>query len=191
MNVRFLLCSLTVFALTLGAAGTSAQAQDPDRGIRTGTAAAQGTSVRYGTASVVLDYPFEQVETLVHDYAAFHEYLPHFQTSRVLSRRGNRALVYIEVTAIEDTITLWAQTRVSSREVEGRRVVEARMTQGNMDAFTARWELVRVSDTQTRVNFRLLADPDLPLPSSLITSENEKFARRVCRAIRQRLEGRR
>ena len=181
--MKTLLCSLALLVLAVPA---DAQ-RNPDHGITTGTAPASGRSVRYGVASAVLDFPLETVTTLVHDYGRFQEYLPHFRTSRVLSRRGNRAMVYIEVTAASETITLWAQTRVSSREVDGKRIVEARMTQGNLDAFVVRWELEAVGDSRTRVRFRLLADPDVPLPSSIFTTENERFARRVVRAMRDRL----
>ncbi|MEM7609980.1 MAG: hypothetical protein AAF411_31930, partial [Myxococcota bacterium] len=120
----------------------TAFAQNRYAGISSGTAAAEGTSVRYGTASAVLNFPMEQVEAMVHDYASFQDYLPHFQTSRILSQRGNRALLYIEVMAINGTITLWANTRVSSRvDGNGRRIIEGRMTRGNLEHFTARWEL--------------------------------------------------
>ena len=189
MTMRFALLLLAALSVVCAAPSAHAQA-NPDRGITTGTAAASGTSVRWGTANVVLDYPMAEVEALVHDYASFQDYLPHFRTSRVLSQRGNRALVYIEVTAINETVTLWANTQVSSRTEGERRIVDANMTRGNMDAFRVRWTLTPVDEGHTRVQFRLLADPDLPLPSSLITSENEKFARRVCRAMRQRLESR-
>lgn len=182
---RYALMALLVSVFS----SASADAQlDPNRGISTHTVAAEGTSVRFGVANVVLDYPLEQVLTLLHDYAHFEDYLPHFQTSRVLSQRGNRALMYVEVTAARDTITLWAQTRVSSRDENGTRVIEARMTQGNLDHFVVRWEIASVDATHTRVNFRLLADPQVPLPASIMTTENERFSRLVLNAIRLRLE---
>lgn len=185
MKLRYAL-----FATLLGFAATApAHAQpDADRGITSHTVPAQGTSVRFGVANVVLDYPMTQVVELLHNYADFEDYLPHFRTSRVLSSRGNRALMYVEVTAAGDTITLWAQTRISSREANGTRTIEGRMTEGNLDHFVVRWEISAVDATHTRVNFRLLADPQVPLPSSIMNTENERFARRVLRAIRLRLE---
>lgn len=179
-----------LMALLLGVffSGPATAQLDPNRGITTHTVPAEGTSVRFGVANVVLDYPMAQVVELLHDYGRFEEYLPHFQSSRVLSRRGNRALMYIEVTAARDTITLWAQTRVSSRDENGTRVIEARMTEGNLDHFVVRWEITAVDATHTRVNFRLLADPQVPLPASIMNTENERFSRLVLNAIRLRLE---
>lgn len=161
--------------------------EDRYRGISFGSAPASGTSAEWGTATAILDYPIAQITTMLHDYGAFQDYLPHFRTSRVLSRRGNRAIVYVQVTAMNDSVTLWAQMDVRSREEEGRRIITADMTEGNLDHFRVRWELERVDDTHTRIRFRLLADPDLPIPSSLITGENVKFAKKVVASIRERL----
>ncbi|MFK7998479.1 MAG: type II toxin-antitoxin system RatA family toxin [Polyangiales bacterium] len=181
-----------LMALLLGLFSSApADAQlDPNRGIRTHTVPAQGTSVRFGVANVELDFPMQEVVDLLHDYGRFEEFLPHFQSSRILSRRGNRALMYVEVTAARDTITLWAQTRVSSRDENGTRVIEARMTEGNLDHFVVRWEISSIDATHTRVNFRLLADPQVPLPASIMNTENERFSRLVLNAIRLRLESR-
>ncbi|MFT5359085.1 MAG: ribosome-associated toxin RatA of RatAB toxin-antitoxin module [Polyangiales bacterium] len=182
---RYALIALLIGVFT----SAPADAQpDPNRGITTHTVPAQGTSVRFGVANVVLDYPMQQVVDLLHDYGRFQDYLPHFQTSRVLSQRGNRALMYVEVTAARDTITLWAQTRVSSSDENGTRVIEARMTEGNLDHFVVRWEIASIDATHTRVNFRLLADPQVPLPASIMTTENERFSGRVLNAVRRRLE---
>lgn len=184
-TLRYALLAL-LFGL-FAAAPANAQL-DPNRGIRTHTVPAQGTSVRFGVANVELDFPMQQVVDLLHDYGRFQEFLPHFQSSRILSRRGNRALMYVEVTAARDTITLWAQTRVSSRDENGTRVIEARMTEGNLDHFVVRWEISAIDATHTRVNFRLLADPQVPLPASIMNTENERFSRLVLNAIRLRLE---
>lgn len=182
--------SIAVATLALSMA-SFASAQDRDRGIVAGTQDAPGTDVDYGTARVDLDFPIETVAALLHDYANFEEFLPHFQTSRVLARRGNRARVYIEVTAISGTVTLWAQTEARSRERDGGGyIIEARIVgDTNMEAFQVRWILEPLDNGQrTRMRFRLLAEPDLPLPSSIVTRENERFASRVCRAVRERLE---
>lgn len=160
---------------------------DRYQGISFGSAPASGTNAEWGTATAVLDYPIAQITTMLHDYGTFQDYLPHFRTSRVLSRRGNRAIVYVQVTAMNDSVTLWAQMNVRSQEEEGVRVITADMTEGNLDHFRVRWELERIDDTHTRMRFRLLADPDLPIPSSLITGENVKFAKKVIAAIRERL----
>jgi adenine deaminase len=57
------------------------------------------------------------------------------------------------------------------------------MTKGNMDHFEAVWEVTPVAGG-TLVAFQLMVDPDLPLPSGLISDENQKSARKALRALR-------
>jgi ribosome-associated toxin RatA of RatAB toxin-antitoxin module len=64
-------------------------------------------------------------------------------------------------------------------------VIEAKMVQGNMDAMFARWELTPVDSTHTLVAFQLLMDPKVPLPASLVQSENEKATQKTIRALRR------
>ena len=151
------------------------------------------SSVEWGQAAAVVDAPAETVMRIVTDYARYQEFLPHFRRSRVLSRRGNNALVYMQASVIRNTTTLWAQMRVYQRRPRGRtQIVEGRMVEGNMDQFAARWEVTPLADGQrTLVRFRILVDPDLPFPSSVFTSENVKAARKTMRALRERLAERR
>ena len=58
-----------------------------------------------------------------------------------------------------------------------------------MDAFLARWEVEAVSESRTRVTFTLAADPQIPAPDSVVAGENEKFAKKAIRALRNRLRG--
>lgn len=169
------------------AGATSLAARLGDR-VRTGTEPERGEDVAWGKALGVVDAPVESVARVVIDYTNYEQFMPHFKKSRVLSRRGDDALVYMEAGIIKDTVTLWAQLRITSRTVGNRRIVEGRMVRGNMDSFRARWELTPVADnTRTLVRFRLLVDPGLPLPSSVFTHENEKGARKTVKALRSRV----
>ncbi len=163
--------------------------RDARDAIEVGTAPSRGSSVASGRAAGIVDAPFEDVRRVVLDYARYDTFMPHFRTSRVLAQRGARASVYMEVGILRDTVTLWARLDVRSREVNGKTVVEARMTQGNMDAFYARWELEPIEGgRRTLARFRILVDPDLPaVPDSLLESENAKSARRAIVRLRRRL----
>jgi len=112
--------------------------------------------------------------------------MPHFRASRVLSRRGANALVYMQASIAKDTMTLWAQLKVTPKASSGNtRIIEAKMVQGNMDAMFARWELTPVDGNRTMVAFQLLMDPKVPLPASLVQSENEKATQKTIRALRR------
>lgn len=148
--------------------------------------------VDFGRSRLVVDRPVEDVLRVVTDYGQYETFMPRFQESRVLSRRGDRAMIYIEATIMRGAHTLWAQMRIAPGRSEGdTRVIEGRMVRGNMEAFTARWRLTPVRDgTATLVEFDMLVDLDLPFPSSVLTGENVKSAHKAVWALRRRVLGR-
>ena len=166
-----------------------ALAQDPMsyEGITWRKVSEQGMDVRGGEATGVLNAPVDRVLRQIRDYASYDDFLPHFRQSRVLGERGNRALVYLQVEILHGAGTLWAQVQITAREQGGRHVIEARMRQGNMDGFLARWVVEPHGEGRTKVKFTLVADPQLPAPGGLIANQNEQFARQCVRALRNRL----
>jgi ribosome-associated toxin RatA of RatAB toxin-antitoxin module len=143
-------------------------------------------SNKAGRAEGVVEAPLEAVRKVVEDYGAYETFMPHFRASRVLSRRGPSALVYMQASIAKDTMTLWAQLKIAPKPNEGKKqVIEAKMVQGNMDAMFARWELTPVDGSHTLVAFQLLMDPKVPLPASLVQSENEKATQKTIRALRR------
>lgn len=145
-----------------------------------------GASVKAGRAEGIVEAPIESVRGVVEDYAGYEKFMPHFRASRVLSRRGASALVYMQASIAKDTLTLWAQLKIAPKPNVGQtRVIEAKMVQGNMDAMFARWELTPVDDAHTLVAFQLLMDPKLPLPASMVADENEKASQRTLKALRR------
>ena len=154
--------------------------------IEVSSVAYNGSSVKAGRAVGIVDAPLETVLAIVEDYAGYEKFMPHFRASRVLSRRGSSALVYMQASIARDTMTLWAQLKVGPKANSGTaRVIEAKMVQGNMDAMQARWELSAVDPQHTLVAFQLLMDPKVPLPASLVSDENEKAAQKTIRALRR------
>ncbi len=149
------------------------------------------SSIAWGEAEADLDTPLDAILPVLADYAAYQDFMPNFRRSRVLAQRGTRARVYMEVSAAAGALTLWGQLDLKARtEIEAdTRVIEAQLLEGNIDAFRAEWRLVPSADGQTtHVAFRIFVDPDLPLPSSLISRENERAARRSVEALRSHLE---
>jgi len=145
-----------------------------------------GSSVKAGRAEGIVNAPLASVQSVVEDYAGYEKFMPHFRASRVLSRRGSSALVYMQASIAKDTMTLWAQLKISAKANAGKtRVIEAKMVQGNMDAMFARWELTAVDNEHTLVAFQVLMDPKVPLPASLVSDENEKASHKTIRALRR------
>ncbi len=156
-----------------------------DRIVSRVVSARQG-GVSWGEAEAVLDAPFTLVVDTLRDYERYAEFLPHFRKSRVLSRRGERAMLYLEARILKGAMTLWAQMLVREVRRNDRWVLAARKVRGNMARFDARWEVFPLDrGRRTLVRFRILVDPDLPLPDSLVSEENRKSARRAIRGVQR------
>jgi ribosome-associated toxin RatA of RatAB toxin-antitoxin module len=147
-----------------------------------------GSRIHRGRAEGIVDAPFDRVMNAIQDYANYYRFMPNFRTSRVLSRRGNKALLYIEVNALHGLTKLWAEVKVGARDVPPpARFIDAKMTRGNLKQFEAAWQVTPISESQTLVAFELCADPDLPLAvgAGLVSDQNEKEARSSIRALRE------
>lgn len=186
---RFTLAlGLAAFVLPSLALPGVAAAQDPSA-IQTHREPAEGTDVTVGAATGLVQASADDVIAVLSDYGNYVEFMPHFRTSRVLGARGNRANVYVEAAILHDTMTLWAQVvlRVRDGARPGQKIIEATMTRGNVDTFIVRWEVQPVDASNTLVTFKLLVDPDLPVPDSLVSSENERWARATLGRLRTRV----
>lgn len=157
--------------------------------VRTRQVAEAGSKISSGHAVGVIDKPIDDVLPVVVDYANYVHFMPNFTKSKVLAQRGNRAMVYMEVSVASGTFTLWGQLKLAEVDAEGStRVIEARLLDGNIDAFSATWRLRPTDDgSATEVEFQLFVDPDMPLPSSVFSSENERAAGNTVRALRSRV----
>ena len=149
----------------------------------------EGSSIHWGQAVIVVEQPIDEVLPIVRDYANYVTFMPNFTKSKVLAQRGARAMVYMEVSVARGAITLWGQLALAERPGIGEtRVVEARLMEGNVDAFSASFILRPIdAGTHTEIDFRIYVDPDIPLPSSVFSRENERAAGRTVRALRSRV----
>lgn len=185
----------TAIALGLGAVPGLAAAQAnlqsvsgalKDGSIQVTAVPREGSSVTWGRAVGLVEAPIDQVLEVVQNYAGYHTFMPHFKTSKVLSQRGQSALVYMQASIAKDTMTLWAQLKVGPQANKGEtRIIRARMMSGNMDAMEAIWELTPQGEGRTVVAFQLVMDPKLPLPASFVSAENEKASKKTIKALRR------
>jgi len=179
----------TLIAGSSSIPAAAADELDENAGIFTAQISEEGSNIAWGQAILVLDQPIEEVLPIVFDYANYVQFMPNFTKSRVIAQRGRRAMVYMEVSVAKGAITLWGQLNLSERPHEGdSRVIEAYLMEGNVDAFSARWTLTPVDGgARTEVDFKIFVDPDIPLPSSIFSRENERAARKTVRALRSRI----
>lgn len=183
---KILLVGVWVGALVLATRPVDA-AGEAD--VRTAQIAQAGSNISWGHAVAVIEKPIDDVMPVVVDYANYVHFMPNFTKSKVLAQRGNRAMVYMEVSVASGTLTLWGQLKLAEVASDGpSRVVEAQLLEGNLDAFRASWRLTPVDDgAQTKVDFKIYVDPDMPLPSSVFSRENERAAGNTVRALRSRV----
>ena len=186
------LIGIIATALIAGSSSSPAAAADEpneNAGIFTAQIPEEGSNISWGQAVLVVDKPIEELLPIVRDYANYVQFMPNFTKSKVLAQRGSRAMVYMEVSVAKGAITLWGQLNLAERPPDGdSRIVEAHLMEGNVDAFSARWTLTPVDDgARTEVDFKIFVDPDIPLPSSIFSRENERAAGRTVRALRTRV----
>lgn len=146
-----------------------------------------GSRIRRSRAVGLLRAPANDVTNVVLDYAAYHRFMPHFVASRVLSKRGSQARVYIEVSALQGLARLWAEMQIGmASPTEATRVISARMVKGNLKGFEAEWQVTPVDAATTLVAFELCADPDFSIPfgDGIVSDYNEKEARMSVLALR-------
>jgi ribosome-associated toxin RatA of RatAB toxin-antitoxin module len=182
----------TVAAIALLAAGLAdsrAGAEPGDPEVLTSQIPEVGSDIAWGHAALVLDRPMVEVIPIIRDYANYVQFMPNFTKSKVLAQRGGRARVYMEVSIAKGAFTLWGQLDLAEHAADGDAVVvDARLMEGNIDAFNASWTLTPIDGgARTRVDFRIYVDPDIPLPSAVFSRENERAAAKTVRALRARV----
>ena len=189
---RTLLLGALVGAWTIGAVpghATATEAHAENAGIFTMQIPEDGSDIAGGRAVIVVDKPIEEVLPIVLDYANYVQFMPNFTKSRVLAQRGSRAMVYMEVSVAKGMYTLYGQLNLAEGPQDGEsRIVEGRLREGNIDAFNASFKLTPVDGgARTEIDFKIYVDPDIPLPSSVFSRENERAAGRTVRALRARV----
>jgi ribosome-associated toxin RatA of RatAB toxin-antitoxin module len=191
-TLQIALAGALASASTLGLLPSHAAAVEAhveNAGIFTAQIPVEGSNIATGQAVIVVDRPIEEVLQIVLDYANYVRFMPNFTKSKVLAQRGSRAMVYMEVSVAKGMYTLYGQLNLAERPQDGvSRVVEGRLMDGNIDAFDASFKLTPTDDgARTEIDFRIYVDPDLPLPSSVFSRENERAAGRTVRALRARV----
>jgi ribosome-associated toxin RatA of RatAB toxin-antitoxin module len=178
-----------VTLLASGLADARASAETDEVEVLTAQIPEVGSDISWGQATLVLDKPMVEVVPIIRDYANYVQFMPNFTKSKVLAQRGGRARVYVEVSIAKGAFTLWGQLDLAEHPADDDAVVvDARLMEGNINAFRASWTLTPIDGgARTRVDFRIYVDPDIPLPSAVFSRENERAAGKTLRALRARL----
>jgi len=169
---------------------TQRAAAEEATAIEAGNVAYPGSDVSWGRAVTTVDLPVSKVSSVVTDYARYSEFIPRCDQSKVLSRRGDNAILYIQSKVLKNTTTFWVQLHIYKKVKKDSStiVVEGRKLQGNVERAVARWELWPVDGgKRTRIAFQFFVQLDLPIPSSVVSDQNRKAARATLKALRKRI----
>lgn len=178
------------WSLALGPSlALAADAHEENAGIFTAQVPTEGSNIASGRAVITVDKPVDEVLSVLLDYGNYVRFMPNFTKSRVLAQRGSKAMVYMEVSVAKGMYTLYGQLKLDEQAQDGQsRVVHGTLVDGNINAFNASFTLTPVNDgAGTEIDFQIYVDPDLPLPSSVFSRENERAAGRTVRALRERI----
>ncbi len=163
--------------------------EDPSGVQGTGVAIPNTDLVR-GTATVVVEAPLAKVREAVLGFADYAEFMPHYQKSKMLGRNAAGARdVYMEIAAMHGAVKMWARLEVPKPTTEsGVETIRMKSVEGNVKELSGTWRLEPDGADRTKLTLEVFLEPSLPLPSSVLNSENVKGAVKGVVAMKKRAE---
>lgn len=148
-----------------------------------------GTDLVRGRSTVIVNAPIDVVRKTVIDFGKYADFMPHYSAARVLRRKkdGTRE-VYMQWAALHGAIKLHARVEMVPRHDGDTEVWQSRYIDGNVDEAQASWTLTTLSPDRTKLTLDAFLLPKLPMPSSLLNSENTSGAEKGVVAMRKRCE---
>jgi ribosome-associated toxin RatA of RatAB toxin-antitoxin module len=148
-------------------------------------------SVPAGGARANVFAPSGVVRGVVTDYKNYTSIITRFDKARVVGRSGDQTDVYLEVPIMKRAAKIWAVVRFDPPKLQGgEELIVGRMLKGNVKRLDATWRIRRVDDQNSELKLELLIVPRLPVPSSLILSEQRGAAARGVEGVRTEAEKR-
>jgi hypothetical protein len=160
-------------------------------GPRSDSVPVEGTDYVHGRTSVKVHAPIARVRESVVDFAHYAEFMPHYRSAKLLGRTATGARdVYMEIEALNGVVIMWCEMEFPKPTlVDGVEITESKFVKGNVDDFNAIWRLRKIDELTTELSLEVFLQPSIPLPTSLINSENVKGSLSGVMAMRGRIEG--
>lgn len=150
-----------------------------------------GSKLVRGRSTVTVAAPIDRVRAQILAFSRYPEFMPHYSACRVIGRSpsGGRD-VYMQVEALHGAMQMWARLDVKKpAQIDGREVIETSFLDGNVKELSARWAMKRIDDGNTELMLEVFLEPRLPLPVSLLNSENLDGSANGVFAMKMRSEG--
>jgi polyketide cyclase/dehydrase/lipid transport protein len=150
-----------------------------------------GTELVRGRTAVKVNAPIARVRESVLDFAHYAEFMPHYRSAKLLGRTATGARdVYMEIEALHGAVKMWVEIEFPKPTiVDGVETYESRFIKGNVDEFKAIWRLRKIDELSTELSLEVFLQPSIPLPTSLMNSENLGGSLKGVMAMRGRIEG--
>jgi hypothetical protein len=150
-----------------------------------------GTDYVHGRTAVKVHAPIARVRESVFDFAHYAEFMPHYRSARLLGRTAAGARdVYMEIEALNGVVIMWVEMEFPKPTiVDGVEITESKFIKGNVADFKAVWRLRAIDELTTELSLEVFLQPLIPLPTSLINSENVGGSLKGVMAMRGRIEG--
>jgi ribosome-associated toxin RatA of RatAB toxin-antitoxin module len=149
-----------------------------------------GSRLGRSRATVLVRASVERIRTVLVDFAHYHTFLPNYRSAEVVGTRpdgGSR--VHMQIDGLGGVIRRWMNVELSPPVTAGSRVsFEAKLIDGNVKAFEARWVLDKLEEGATRLTLESYLDPDLQLPAAFIDAGSAAGLKESILAIKARAE---
>jgi hypothetical protein len=148
-----------------------------------------GSSLGRARATVIVRAALERVRTVLVDFPAYGEFMPHYKSAEVTARTPQGGMqVMMKIDALGGMIHRWMRVEVSAPVVDGaRESFSARLLEGDVKAFEARWVLDRLADG-TRLTLESFMDGNLQFPVAFLDAGNASGVKASILAIKARAE---
>jgi ribosome-associated toxin RatA of RatAB toxin-antitoxin module len=171
----------------------------PARADETAELQARGKALRYtrkttgptsridtGGAAILVNAPLALTRKIATDYRHYSKFVKSFTQSRLLSREKGVSEVYFEVPVLRGAAKIRVVVLMDPPVKDGAcEKIVGRYKSGNVTDFRTTWRLCPVDEARTIVKLEILVDPNLPVPSSLVTRELAAAADRGVTAVRK------
>jgi len=141
-------------------------------------------------ATVLVRAPVARVKEVLLDFPNYPAFLANYQSAHVeRTTPEGSTIVHMKIGGLGGVIRRWMRVEISPPKVEGSRLsFDAKLLEGDVKAFSARWVLERVEDGATKLTLESYLDPDLPLPAAFIDSGSAAGLKDSILAVKSRAE---
>ncbi len=140
-------------------------------------------------ATVLVRAPADAVRAVLFDFPNYPAFLPHYKSATVeLVRQDGSKRVHMEIDALGGLLHRWMRVDISSPVVSnGRESFDAKLVEGDVRAFEARWVLEPVAEG-TKLTLESFLDPKLELPAAFLDAGSASGLKDSILAVKARAE---